>query len=316
MLRSHGIMVAFTLACTLSLGGLAHGIAAGSKGTKSTAPTNFKVTTKTAYSVTLSWGPPASASGDFQYHLWGAYNVGPTVILPKTATSYTFNGLFPGNAYTFGIFTKDARGATSAQATLDGIRLPADTHPPTTAPIVSIDAVGANYAVLSWIPAQDNGPHLSTEIYLNGIFYHAVGHGVTNATLRGLAPATSYRLSLRAVDFGNNAGPFSQAVTLTTPPANPADMTPPTVPSQLFAETVPDGSTETYLSWTQSTDDMDAQAHLRYDVYVNGFFTESRYGSGGPVILYGEFGDNILEVYATDTAGNTSAPGVLEVFIP
>jgi hypothetical protein len=119
------------------------------------APRNFRVAAKTAYTVTLAWDTPTSNSGDFNYHVWGAYNVGPTVILPKTATSYTFTALYPGNSYTFGIYTKSPNGNASAQATLNGIRLPSDTTPPTTAPVISIDEVGANYANISWIPAQD-----------------------------------------------------------------------------------------------------------------------------------------------------------------
>src|SRR5262245_13767005 len=83
---------------------------AAANGSKSGAPRNFRVTATTAYTVSLAWDAPTGSSGDFNYYLWGAYNVGPTVILPKTATSYTFTALYPGNSYTFGIYTKDARG--------------------------------------------------------------------------------------------------------------------------------------------------------------------------------------------------------------
>src|ERR1041385_2374527 len=211
-----GARTAMVLALTLALSSMPASAAKGSS--KGSAPANFRVTAKTAYTVTLAWDPPAGNSGDFNYYLWGAYNVGPTVILPKTATSYTFTGLYPGNSYTFGIYTKDASGKTSAQANLSGIVLPPDTTPPTTAPIISIGEVGANYANLSWIPAQDDGPHLSTEIYLNGAFYSGVGRGVTNITLRFLHPGTTYSLTARAIDFGNNVGPFSNPIPLTTPP--------------------------------------------------------------------------------------------------
>jgi hypothetical protein len=276
-------------------------------------PENFRVTARTAYTVTLAWDPAPTNSGDFNYNLWGAYNVGPTVILPKNATSYTFTALFPGNTYTFGIFAKNAAGQTSTQVTVNGIRLPSDTTPPTTAPIVSIDEVGSNYAILSWIPAQDDGPHLSTQIYLNGAFYYGVGRGITTATLRFLQPGTTYSLTARAVDFGNNAGPFSDPIPLVTLPANPNDTTPPTTPANLYATGTGDGSTETHISWTQSTDDFDGQSNIRYDVYVNGVFQEALFGSGGESIVYSEFGENLIEVTATDTAGNTSAPATFTI---
>ena len=289
---------------------------AGVDRSKPTMPGNFRVVSKTAYTVTLAWSPSTDNSGNFNYHLWGAYGVGPTRILPKTATSYTFTALFPGNTYTFGIYAKDAAGNVSAQANLSGIRLPSDTTPPTTAPIVSINEVGANYAIVSWIPAQDDGPHLSTQIYLDGVFAGGVGRGVTNVTLRFLQPATSYSLTARAIDFSNNAGPFSDPINLTTPPPNPADVTAPTAPTNVDADTFGDGSAEIRLTWSQSTDDFDAQKHIRYDIYINGILNDIAFGSGGPRSIYGEFGDNIIEVFAIDTAGNVSQPGVEFIFIP
>lgn len=291
--------------------------ASAGKGSSSggSAPRNFRVAAKTAYTVTLAWDAPTSG-GDFNYHLWGAYHVGPTVILPKTATSHTFTGLFPGNYYTFGIYTKTASGTASAQVTLSNIRLPSDTTPPTTGPIVSIDEVGANYAKISWIPAQDDGPHLSTQIYLDGVFWGGVGRGITNMTLRFLRPNTTYSLTARAVDFGYNVGPFSDPIALTTAPANPADVTPPTVPPGVWAGTFGDGSTEMQIQWAQSTDDFDAQSNIRYDVYLNGVLEDIRFGSSGPITAYGEFGDNVIEVFASDTAGNVSEPAVTTLFIP
>jgi hypothetical protein len=79
----------------------------------------------------------------------GAYNVEPTVILPKTATSYTFTGLYPGNYYTFGIYAKKTSGNASTQVTLSNVRTLSDTTPPTTGPVVTVNEVGSNYAALS-----------------------------------------------------------------------------------------------------------------------------------------------------------------------
>jgi hypothetical protein len=151
-------------------------------------------------------------------------------------------------------------------------------------------------------------------VYLNGAFFGGVGRGITNATLRFLEPATTYRFTVRAVDFGNNAGPFSAPVALTTPPPNPNDTTPPTTPTNLGADGTGDGSTETHIRWTQSTDDFDVQSNIRYDVYVNGVWSDVFFGSGGPSIVYVEFGQNLIEVTATDTAGNTSAPATTTIF--
>src|ERR1051325_3159629 len=217
--RTAGLLVA--AAFTLSLN--TFNLSAAKSGGKGNAPGDFRVTAKTAYTVALAWDPPAGNSGDFNYYLWGAYNVGPTVILPKTATSYTFTGLYPGNTYTFGMYARNDAGQTSSQVNVSGIRLPNDTTPPTTAPIVHIAQVGSNYANISWIPAQDDGPHLSTQIYLNGVFYFGVGRGITTAILRSLQPSTTYSLTARAIDFGNNPGPFSNPIALVTLPVHPND---------------------------------------------------------------------------------------------
>jgi hypothetical protein len=85
------------------------------------------------------------------------------------------------------------------------------------------------------------------------------------------------------------------------------------VPGNVFAYSF--GDLEMQLSWTQSTDNFDAQVNIRYDVYVNGRFEDVVFGSGGPRVIYGDFGDNLIEVFATDTAGNTSAAGTFTIFL-
>jgi hypothetical protein len=123
--------------------------------------------------------------------------------------------------------------------------------------------------------------------------------------LRFLEPATTYSLSARAVDFGNNRGPIGAPINLTTPPPNPIDTSSPTTPAIIDASGTGDGSTETHLSWSQSADNFDTSVNIRYDVYVNGVLQDVRFGSGRS-IFYSEFGANLIEVTATDTSGNIS----------
>src|SRR6185503_16103632 len=114
-------------------------------------------------------------------------------------------------------------------------------------------------------------------------------------------------------DIGNNPSPLSEPVSFATLPVNPDDTTPPSVPANVFAYSF--GDLEMSLSWTQSTDNFDAQANIRYDVYVNGRFEDVVFGSGGPRVIYGDSGHNLIEVFATDTAGNTSAAGTFTIFL-
>ena len=284
-------------------------------GAKPPTPTNFRVTAKTAYTISVSWDVAASAS-DYSFHL-SATNQVPPVVLPKTARSHTFTALAPGNEYWLFIYTKSAAGTAGGQAHLGAVRLPGDTTPPWTAPVVSVGEVGSNYAHLSWTRAADDGPyHYSYELWINGslVYRRDFPRDVISTVVRYLEPATTYSVQIRAIDFGGNPSPISAPVSVTTPPANPNDTAPPSVPAPVFADSW--GDLEMSLTWGQSTDDFDAQANIRYDVYVNDGFEDVVFGSGGPRVIYGTGpGENVIEVFATDTAGNTSAAGTFTVFL-
>ena len=278
---------------------------------KPTTPGNFRVSAKTAYTVTVAWNPSSDNSGNFNYYLSGAYGV-TAAVLPKTATSHTFTGLYPGNQYWFYIYAKDAAGNNSGQA-MATTTTPPDTTPPSTAPVVSVMEVGSNFANLSWTPAQDDGPYQFYEVWLNGSLIYNTGKNVTAFTVRFLEPATTYSVQVRAYDYGNNRSPFSDPASVTTLAPNPNDTTPPTTPADLREDHYDGSDTEIHLWWTQSSDDFDPQANIRYDVYVNGVLQDILFGSGGMSIVYGDIGFNLIEVIATDTAGNSSAPATITV---
>jgi hypothetical protein len=68
---------------------------------------------------------------------------------------------------------------------------------------------------------------------------------------------------------------------------------------------------ETWLFWDQSTDNVDPQSVIRYDVYVNGVFDHSLLGFDRTVV-YGNPGvSNTYQVIAVDSSGNQSAPATL-----
>jgi len=274
--------------------------------TPPTKPANFRVTAKTAYSVSLAWGSSTDNSGNFSYVL--ADTAGQRVTLPKSATSYTFSsGLFPKNSYTFIIQAVDAAGNSSSPISV-AATLPADTTPPRTAPGLSVAAVGSSYVSLAWTAAQDDGPYLYYEVFLGGSPYAYAGTNLS-ATLTSLQPGTTYTFNVQAHDPGGNLSPLSNPVTITTSTAS-TDTTPPTPPSDLadYGMTFEDG--ETWVFWTQSTDDQTPQSQIRYDVYVNGVSDGSTTGNGGPWIFYAQLGAlNTLTIIAVDEEGNQSSPG-------
>lgn len=275
-------------------------------------PQNFRVTAQTAYTVTVAWDQAPNNSGSFNYHLSGAYGVTPA-ILPKTATSHTFTRLHSGNQYWLAIYAKDGNGNTSGTAHAT-TRTLLDTTPPSTGPTITITQIGSNYVTLSWTPAQDDCPFLSYQVSVNGDPSTEPSPNLSR-TLRFLQPATNYTLTVRGRDEGHFWSPFSAPVTVATLPPNPNDHAPPTTPANLTAYGI-DGATEMQIQWSQSTDDFDAQANIRYDVYINGVFEDVLFGSSGPIPDYGVLGENTIEVIATDTAGNASPPATTTLFLP
>jgi hypothetical protein len=273
------------------------------------APGNFRVTALGTCTVSVAWDPVNFTSEDFNYYLSGTNQATPAV-LPKTATSHTFTGLGAGNEYWFFIYARDASGKASGQSQVV-TRTLSDTSPPTTAPGVSVTEVGSNYASIAWTPAEDGGCLLFYEVWVNGSLYVQTGKNVTAYTIRFLQPATTNSVTVRGYDSKNQRGPFSNPVSITTLPPNPNDHTPPNTPTGLAAFSY--GDLEFQLMWNQSSDDFDRQENIRYDVYLNGVLEEVRFGSSFISSIYGQPGENTIEVIASDTAGNKSTPATTTI---
>jgi fibronectin type 3 domain-containing protein len=296
-----------TLVAVLALFASAIVVTAGQDRSAPTKPGNFRVTAKTPFSVTLAWSPSSDNSGNFTYTL--ASSVG-TIVLPKTATSYTWtSGLYPGKTYQFAISARDAAGNTSGTSGLL-TTLPPDTTPPSIAPVVSVTQTSSSYIALEWTPSHDDGPYLFYTVFVNGAAYASAGTN-TSFVVNSLQPSTSYTFNVLAQDYPGNSSPLSAPVTGTTTPVNSNDTTPPTTPRNLTDNgmSFPDG--ETWLFWQKSTDNFDPQSVLRYDVYVNGVF-DSSIVDGTMNIVYGNpGGPNTYQVISVDTSGNQSAPATL-----
>jgi cellulose 1,4-beta-cellobiosidase len=111
-----------------------------------------------------------------------------------------------------------------------------------------------------------------------------------------------------AGDTWNNLSPPSNAVTVTTPASDPNDTIPAAAPTNLWANK--GGCGEVWLFWTQSTDNVDAQSQIRYDVYIKGTLepTATVLGAGQTIFYVTADGHYTFEVVAVDAAGNASAP--------
>lgn len=308
---SRGFACSLAIACLLVVGAGASPVSAQPRDrTPPTQPTNLQVTAVTSYSATLTWNPSTDKSGQFSYVICCANVSSQTA--PQTATSVVYTaGLEAGRSFSLRIYAVDAAGNYSKPSNSVSFTLPADTIPPTQ-PILAVKDVGPTHVKLAW-SSTDDGPNVWYWVFMNGSPV-VQGTREVSATITPLTPATAYTFTVRARDFGGNWSPFSEALTVTTKPTNPNDTTPPTTPTNLSGHGFGDGSTEIHLTWNQSTDDLDPQWVIKYNIYVNGVLTDVVVGRG-QTTLYGEFGSNTIAVEAVDSAGNKSAPATTIVVI-
>jgi hypothetical protein len=206
------------------------------------------------------------------------------------------------------MYARDAAGNASGYSNSVTFTLPRDTTPPTK-PTVSVTDVGPTHVSLAWSSVED-GPNVWFTVAMNG---SPVLQGTknTSGTFGPLTPETTYTFTVQARDFGGNNSPVSDPVTVTTEARDTSDTVPPTTPGNLRDNGMSFQDGETWLFWDPSTDNVDPQSVIRYDVYVNGLFDHSLQGYSQTVV-YGNPGvENTFQVIAFDSAGNQSAPATL-----
>jgi hypothetical protein len=272
--------------------------------TPPTTPTDLRVTATTRTSITLAWNASTDNSGVFSYVV-KQDNLSLTV--NQTQTSYTLTWLSPGRTYTFYVYAVDRALNTSGTSnTVVATTLP-DVTPP-TAPVLSVPNVSPSQVWLSWTESTDDIPYSTPgyTVYVNGA--PATGLNWINhreASLRHLAPSTAYTFKVAARDGGGNVTD-SNTVSVTTLPST--DTVPPSAPRNLRID-IDQGCAEVWLAWDQSTDDVDPQSSIEYEVYVNGGLSPLGVDTGvGRSFVYGtNHGLNSFVVKAVDRSGNTSA---------
>ena len=97
---------------------------------------------------------------------------------------------------------------------------------------------------------------------------------------------------------------MSNALTVALPASS--DVTAPTAPTNLTAEDFNDFCGSVILRWGQSTDNVDPQSALEYEIYRNGVFFSLVTGTGTAGVYAGD-GTSTWTVKAVDRSGNTSA---------
>jgi len=271
-----------------------------------TQPTNLHTTAITQTSVTLAWNPSTDNAGSITYRVHMASPLSFSMVTSQT--SLTWTSLSPNTTYSFYVYAIDKSGNRSANSNTLTVTTLADTTPPTS-PELSGIILGPSQVRLTWTAATDENQwwSLAYDVWVNGSpAAHVNWDGERSVRIRHLTPTTTYVFTVQAWDSSGNRS-TSNPVTLTTEPSS--DTVPPTAPTDLHLVS-DQGGGEFYLGWTQSTDDVDPQYAIEYEIYVNGVLSPLAVSAGvDQDFVYASADcENTFVVKAVDRTGNTSEP--------
>jgi hypothetical protein len=274
-----------------------------------TKPTNLRATSVTAHNITLAWDPSTDNSGVFSYRVWVSW--GSTTTVPQTQTTYSV-GVVPANTYSFYVYAVDGSGNVSQRSNTVRVTTPADTTAP-TAPVVSLAGVNPTEVSLQWTASTDDGLHIRYQVLVNGSPSGVEPLNGLAAVVHGLAPETTYAITVQARDlYGQNVSAPSNVLTVTTPAVSATDTQPPSAPGCCWGGDV--GGLELNIFWGHSFDNQTPQASIAYEIYLNGVLDHTT--TGDRAVLYTtQLGDNTVSLIAVDQAGNRSAPATVTFFV-
>jgi chitodextrinase len=272
-----------------------------------TTPTNLRATAITHTTVSLAWDPSTDNSGSVRYRIemTSIYN---SLAMESTQNSLTWTSLSTNTTYSFSVYAFDSAGNRSANSNTLTVTTPADTTPPTS-PELSGSVLGPSQVSLSWTASTDDTQwwSLTYKVFVNGSpATHVNWDGERIVHIRHLTPATTYVFSVQARAASGTTA-FSNEVTLTTQPSS--DTVPPSAPTNLHLVS-DNGGGEFYIGWTQSTDDVDPQYAIEYEIYINGVMSPLPVSAGVEEDFVYAHPDcvNTVVVKAVDRTGNTSGP--------
>jgi len=160
----------------------------------------------------------------------------------------------------------------------------------------------ADRVSLSWTESVDNATQVSVTLLRDGSPYFADMIGYREALVLDLSPSTTHTFQVTVRDYFGNSN-ASNVLSVTTPAAT--DTTAPTVPANLrlsFESSPP----EIWLDWDQSTDAVDPQSQIGYQVFLNGELDHTVVGRGDTVTYCRGVGPNTITIRAVDASANAS----------
>jgi chitodextrinase len=283
--------------------------AAGRDRKPPTTPANLRITATTDTSVSLAWNASTDNSSNFWYCV--QTNGGGCIRVNPPQTTLTRTNLLPDRTHTFSVYAIDAAGNRSANSNTVSHTTPPDTTPPGPKPNLTVTALFPTRVTVAWpAPADNVSPQVWATLLVDGNPYFVDRLGPPNFTLQGLTPGVTYRLQVTIRDASGNVNE-GDVLEVTTPAAD--DTEPPTAPTNLRV-TSQSFDNEIWLRWTESTDNVDAQSDIRYDVYLDGVREFAGQAGGRTIVTCVSEGPTEIFVTAVDTSGNVSDPSNTDTF--
>lgn len=175
-----------------------------------TVPTNLQASNITTFSIDLSWTASTDNVGVTSYDIYVNGNLEDAT----STTSITISNLLPDSNYSFAVLAKDiANNASQLSTPLDTKTLK-DEEPPTIPQNLVISNETESTFIISWDASTDNTKVGIYEIYVDDILYGSSNNEMFTAN--GLAPSTTYKVQVLAVDEVGNKSALSTPVNGTT----------------------------------------------------------------------------------------------------
>ena len=269
--------------------------------TPPSTPTNVRVVGVTEDSITIAWDASTDNSGKLHAYIAGG------IYHPATSLTKTFTGLVPNTTRTYRVQAIDPSGNMSAVSEPVTATTSPDTTAPTTPTNLKVTGTGISTVSLSWDRSSDRWA-FRYDVLMDGQVVATIQHpyiGTPAITLRKIRPG-HHAFQVRARDTAGNISGLSNEVSVDL--AGNGDSTPPSAPSDLTVEDFDDNCGSLMLRWTPSTDNLDAQSQIEYELYRNGSFFLFTPPGVSEIGIYAPAGLQTWTVVAVDRAGNSSDP--------